>query len=137
MLYTPSSPAFHMTPAAAVNIIEQNTCTAITKKGTRCKFSRYRNVSTCGRHFKKSECPVCYDVMELHNSHETPCGHMFHMNCINQWKNEGNSSCPMCRENISERRPQYFPLVINRQTMRVEVVEQDIQSWLRMLNLSE
>ena len=31
----------------------------------------------------------------------TRCGHLFHINCIDSWLNDGNQTCPRCRSMIS------------------------------------
>ena len=64
------------------------------------------------------ECSICYEPMTIYNSYETQCGHTFHKNCLCRWRDQEKSTCPLCRHNIF-------------------VVEQDLESWLRMLNLSE
>jgi hypothetical protein len=133
--YTPSSPAFHMTPAAAKDILEQTRCVATTRAGRRCKLTRCRGLSTCSVHSPPDECPICYEHMKACGSYETPCGHRFHMNCILRWKDEGKTTCPMCRKEVFEPEPYYFPRVINGEIRMVQVVDQDIISWLRMLNL--
>jgi len=37
------------------------------------------------------------DPMFVRNSRELDCGHLFHKKCLQQWKNRGNRSCPLCR----------------------------------------
>ena len=135
--YTPSSPAFHMTPAAAKDILNQTRCVAITKRGTRCKLTRCRGLSTCSVHSPPDECPICYEHMKVCDSYETPCGHRFHTNCILKWKDLGKTSCPMCREEVFEPEPSYFPCRINGTIVMVRVLDQDIISIFRRLNLSE
>jgi len=72
----------------------------------------------------------------MRNSYETPCGHRFHMNCLMRWRDGGNISCPMCRKDIFEPERYYFPHVTRDGEIRmVQVVDQDIISWLRMMNL--
>ena len=40
-----------------------------------------------------SECCICFrDICK-----KLPCGHEFHKGCIDQWKNTGNATCPLCR----------------------------------------
>ena len=31
-----------------------------------------------------------------------PCGHRFHSECINKWKDEGKNTCPYCRDKFKE-----------------------------------
>ena len=52
---------------------------------------------------KKHECPIC--LKKLGASEKTralPCFHVFHVNCIAQWENMGNKSCPLCRTPVSQ-----------------------------------
>jgi len=34
------------------------------------------------------------------------CGHSFCAECISNWYNQGNNSCPICRNKIDESEPQ-------------------------------
>jgi len=38
------------------------------------------------------------EPMTLRNNRELPCEHKFHKRCLKKWKNEGNRTCPLCRE---------------------------------------
>lgn len=76
-------------------------CTGQTSNGTRCRCRVSQENGTCSWHKPiegDSTCPICMEVMTQRNVREMPCGHKFHKKCINKWKNEGNRSCPMCRE---------------------------------------
>ena len=42
------------------------------------------------------DCPIC--LMSINNGLITSCGHNFHINCLQQWYNIGNNTCPICRE---------------------------------------
>lgn len=49
------------------------------------------------------QCPICLDEMIDRNEMRfTPCGHMFHRNCIYPWiaRSSGEPRCPVCREVI-------------------------------------
>lgn len=113
--YTPSSPAFHVTTEVLCymsQIVEQN----------EKRFNK-----------KEKECSICYEPMKIRNSYETPCGHTFHTNCLLKWRDQEKSTCPMCRHRIFPEPDMRFPI----NGVMVSVVDQDLASWLRMLNLSE
>ena len=42
------------------------------------------------------ECSICLDEISSDNLHTTQCGHHFHRDCINSWR-EMKNSCPNCR----------------------------------------
>lgn len=47
----------------------------------------------------KEICCICLD--KLNNNIKTlPCGHKFHINCLNEWI-LSNPTCPICRASIS------------------------------------
>lgn len=111
MMYTPSSPAFHVTPEV---------------------LGRMRDLTRCSEHSPDAECPVCYDPMTHNNSYETPCGHRFHVNCLIKWRDEAQTTCPMCRNRIFADPVGLFPNPDG--SGMINVFEQDIVSWFRMLN---
>jgi hypothetical protein len=111
--YTPSSPAFHVTPQVLYDMAWM-----VAEREKRIK-------DTC--------CSICLEPMTIHNSYETPCGHTFHTNCLLKWRDQEKSTCPMCRHQIFPDPDMRFPI----NGVMVSVVDQDLESWLRMLNLSE
>jgi hypothetical protein len=42
-------------------------------------------------------CPICLET-DAGPWHATPCGHMFHVDCIGRWR---QGTCPLCRERIA------------------------------------
>lgn len=130
IMYTPSSPAFHVTPEVLQRMGELSKCSV---QG--CQSDRCRGLTRCYDHVIEVECPVCYETMNHNNSYETECGHRFHTNCLIKWRDEGQTSCPMCRHKIFADPVGLFPNPDG--TGMVNVFEQDIISWLRMLNLNE
>ncbi len=51
------------------------------------------------------ECSICMTDDQTSNMIKTNCNHSFHYNCIVNWIgvsliNNGNASCPYCRQNI-------------------------------------
>jgi len=54
------------------------------------------------------DCPICYGIGDGDGSHETGlamvdnCGHVFHIKCINEWRDRGNQNCPTCRQSFTK-----------------------------------
>ena len=47
-------------------------------------------------------CPTCLTPFLLNSDiSATPCGHVFHTNCIKKWLQMGRKTCPQCREHCS------------------------------------
>ena len=50
-------------------------------------------------------CPTCFEPLVSDSKNHivtTPCGHLFHTNCVQGWLDTGNQTCPQCRSNISK-----------------------------------
>ena len=48
-----------------------------------------------------STCSIC--LSEVRCTRKNPparCGHMFHSHCLQEWKEQGKNSCPICRKII-------------------------------------
>src|SRR6056300_253965 len=46
-----------------------------------------------------STCSICLN--ELRCTRTNPparCGHVFHSHCLEEWKNQGKNTCPVCRK---------------------------------------
>ena len=77
-------------------------CCSATTQGNLCN----NRVSMEGTHCKwhtnltgdDSNCAICMETMTIRNNRELPCEHKFHKRCLKKWKNEGNRTCPLCRE---------------------------------------
>ena len=88
-------------------------CSEMTKNGTQCKCSKYKEYPMCWRHAKKAnllppapevptECAVCYCELTRETTTKTACGHHFHIDCFEGWRQSRSASfqavtCPMCR----------------------------------------
>jgi len=60
------------------------------------------------------ECPICYGPVEASTTGkvELSCGHTFHMACVSKWfYSNAESSCPMCRKNITDLENVHKPVV--------------------------
>ena len=52
-----------------------------------------------------NNCPTCFEPLISDSKNyivTTPCGHLFHMNCVQGWLDTGNQTCPQCRGIISK-----------------------------------
>ena len=50
------------------------------------------------------KCPTCFEPLTSGSTNHTvttPCGHLFHINCVQGWIARGNQTCPQCRSDIS------------------------------------
>ena len=46
-----------------------------------------------------STCSICLN--EVRSTRTNPpirCGHMFHSHCLQEWKDKGKNTCPVCRK---------------------------------------
>ena len=54
-----------------------------------------------------TECPICFDDTTPKSIvMMKPCGHYFCYECVREWNDQGNQTCPMCREvtlSVTER----------------------------------
>ena len=51
------------------------------------------------------KCSTCFEPLTSGSTNHTvttPCGHLFHINCVQGWIARGNQTCPQCRSNISK-----------------------------------
>ena len=54
-----------------------------------------------------NKCPTCLEPLVSDSKNyivTTPCGHLFHTNCVRGWIDRGNKTCPQCRSNISKNK---------------------------------
>lgn len=60
----------------------------------------------CGYHHPpppppEDDCTICMCPMKKNrDTVTTPCKHIFHKACLNQWTSRGNHSCPLCRASL-------------------------------------
>jgi len=46
-----------------------------------------------------SQCAICLnEVRSTRTNTPLRCGHMFHSHCLEEWKNKGKNTCPVCRK---------------------------------------
>jgi|UniRef100_A0A6C0IT74 hypothetical protein len=49
--------------------------------------------------FVEDDCSICLDKLTK-NQAKLPCGHYFHTNCILEWVDKKNMTCPICRQHL-------------------------------------
>lgn len=65
-------------------------------------YNYYRKVDL-DEEFGVPECVVCMadlDPKDRKNTVVTPCGHLFHPQCLQQWIDFGKMECPLCRREL-------------------------------------
>lgn len=75
------------------------------------------------------ECSICYNPVEAATTGkvELSCGHTFHMACISKWfYSNAESSCPICRKNITDLENVHKPDV---QEEDDDLEEDDVPGW--------
>lgn len=50
----------------------------------------------------KELCAICHDDIDPVEGKKNPCGHVFHLHCLEQWFETGHLSCPTCRVEVTE-----------------------------------
>jgi len=49
-------------------------------------------------HERKNDCPICLEALNAQECACTPCGHIFHRDCVGKSLRTGSAECPTCRE---------------------------------------
>ena len=53
------------------------------------------------------KCPTCFELLISDSKNyivTSPCGHLFHNDCVQAWLNRGNQSCPQCRTGLTREK---------------------------------
>ena len=46
-----------------------------------------------------TQCAICLnEVRQTRTNTPIRCGHLFHSHCLQNWKNKGKQTCPVCRK---------------------------------------
>jgi hypothetical protein len=68
---------------------------------------------------RMSTCSICLnEVKPTRNNPPTRCGHMFHSHCLQEWKNKGKNTCPVCRKVFDASQFKVVVTVQNNHTVR-------------------
>ncbi|XRB06914.1 RING-type domain-containing protein [Pycnococcus provasolii] len=49
-------------------------------------------------HERRNDCPICLEALNAQECACTPCGHIFHRECVGKSLRTGSGECPTCRE---------------------------------------
>jgi len=73
--------------------------------GERKKIHRYSfNAGMFKKHLLKDDCAICYDTLKTATEdkiYKTPCGHLFHEECLKSWGGK-KAECPLCRQELPD-----------------------------------
>ncbi|KAF2160882.1 hypothetical protein M409DRAFT_28762 [Zasmidium cellare ATCC 36951] len=59
---------------------------------------RIITLPTCQAEEGSEQCAICWEPTEGMEVSDTACGHSFHTECMNEWREDNaNPTCPMCR----------------------------------------
>ena len=53
------------------------------------------------------KCPTCFELLISDSKNyivTSPCGHLFHNDCVQAWLDRGNQSCPQCRTKLTREK---------------------------------
>jgi hypothetical protein len=61
--------------------------------------------SACKKDFSGQSCVICWETFTASdNVISLECTHVFHRDCISKWLLEHNSTCPLCGNEVKDRR---------------------------------
>lgn len=83
-----------------------------------------------------STCSIC--LSEVRCTRKNPparCGHMFHSHCLQEWKEQGKNSCPICRKIIDGTQFKITVTVQNNYTGTANSVPLNEDSIFNVLDL--
>lgn len=81
-------------------------------------------------------CSIC--LSEVRATRANPplrCGHVFHSSCLEEWKNQGKNTCPVCRRVIDATRFKVVVTIQNNVTAAANSVTLDEESIFNVLDL--
>ena len=83
-----------------------------------------------------STCSICLN--EVRCTRKNPparCGHVFHSHCLQEWKDQGKNSCPICRKIIDGTQFKITVTVQNNYTATANSVSLNEDSIFNVLDL--
>ena len=83
-----------------------------------------------------STCSICLnEVKSTRANPPTRCGHMFHSHCLQEWKNQGKNTCPICRKIIDGTQFKITVTIQNNYTATANSVSLNEESIFNVLDL--
>lgn len=84
--------------------VEYDTCTPITytyvEKCSDCGVDYILNALSNKEKVDNKECVICLD--DDKQTIKLDCGHIMHIDCLNEWVSRENNTCPICRDFINK-----------------------------------
>ncbi len=81
----------------------------------------------------QQECCICLEKIDNNNCFRTPCKHLFHINCLEEWL-RNKHTCPMCRRGLNEIKPNLANLYCEYEN---QIIEKQIQQIMEALQKRE
>ena len=79
------------------------------------------------------DCPICKIPIDAESQVvSTPCGHVFHSNCMETWIAQGKKNCPQCRKFCERQniRPIFLPFS-DQENPRAEWYQNELLPWIQ------
>jgi hypothetical protein len=103
-------------------------CSVITRAGHQCK-----NGTNCPIHTPAADCPICLNAtFKTRSSKTLRCGHRFHANCLQEWRETGGNTCPMCRAQIC---PSKYRVSFKIQNIETNIEHEQLLNELQIINV--
>lgn len=87
-----------------------------------------------------SQCAICLnEVRSTRTNIPLRCGHMFHSNCLEEWRNKGKNTCPVCRKVFDVSQFKVTVTVQNNYTEQSNTVlleNEDVFNLMDIFNIS-
>lgn len=99
-------------------------CSAVTRRGRRCKQKCCGPFKTCYTH--SDDCPICLQKLGSGEVVDLPCGHYFHTECISKW-GEHDHRCPTCRADIIKPKTLRIRRDVSAQVLGYEYIVQRVR----------
>ena len=83
-----------------------------------------------------SICSICLgEVRTTRTNQMTRCGHLFHSQCLQKWKDAGKNTCPTCRKVIDGTNFKIVVSIQNNYTAAANSVSLNEESIFNVLDL--
>ncbi len=83
-----------------------------------------------------STCAICLnEVKSTRTNPPIRCGHVFHSHCLQEWKDQGKNSCPICRKIIDGAQFKITVTVQNNYTATANSVSLNEDAIFNVLDL--
>ena len=83
------------------------------------------------------KCPICLEPLtsgSTNHTVSTPCGHLFHINCVQNWLSRGIRTCPKCQSNISKDKLIKIYLEPSESDVQIPLETNENSRWSKIAN---